>query len=215
EGHEGFLDTLTINGQVAHEFATHYYPNVLEAMRERWISPQMVTTNRIGEPGYKEVRAMARKVNEVLGIGTSATHMEWFVGPKGLKFSEIGCRPPGVGQWDVYNAANEFDLYFEWACALVHGEPHTPPSRRFSAGMIALRPECDGRITGYSGVDVIGRKYGNDIVAAHMPEPGTPTQPVEAGYMANAWMRVRHPDYDALRGILNDIGQTIRVHADG
>ena len=33
--------------EVAMEFATHYYPNVLEAMRTRWISPQFVTTNRI------------------------------------------------------------------------------------------------------------------------------------------------------------------------
>jgi hypothetical protein len=31
--------------------------------------------------------------------------------------------------------------------------------------------------------------------------------------MANAWMRVRHPDFDALRGILNEIGETVRVHA--
>ncbi len=213
EGHEGFIDTLTVNGEVAHEFITHYYPNVLEAMRERWISPQMVTTNRINEPGYREVRELARKVNRILDIGTSATHMEWFFGPKGLKFSEIGCRPPGVGQWDVYNAANEFDLYFEWACAIVHGKPHSQPSRRFSAGMIALRPERDGRISGYSGVDTIGQRYGDCIVAAHLPDPGTPTQPVEAGYMANAWMRVRHPDYDRLREILNDIGQTVRVHA--
>jgi hypothetical protein len=44
--------------------------------------------------------------HEALGIGTAATHMEWFFGPKGLKFSEIGCRPPGVGHWDVYCAAN-------------------------------------------------------------------------------------------------------------
>ena len=123
EGHEGYLDTLTINGEVVHEFITHYYPNVLVAMRERWISPQMVTTNRIEAEGYSEVRKMARDVNRVLGIGTSATHMEWFAGPKGLKFSEIGCRPPGVGQWDVYNAANEFDIYLEWACALTHGHP--------------------------------------------------------------------------------------------
>jgi hypothetical protein len=64
--------------------------------------------------------------------------MEWFAGPKGLKFSEIGCRPPGVGQWDVYNAANEFDLYHEWGSALVHGRPAGKPSRRFAAGMIAL-----------------------------------------------------------------------------
>ena len=213
EGHEGYIDTLTIGGVVTHEFITHYYPNVLEAMRERWISPQMVTTNRIDAPGYEEVREMTRKVIKILDIGTSATHMEWFFGPKGLKFSEIGCRPPGVGQWDVYNAANEFDLYFEWACALTRGHTHTPPSRRYAAGMIALRPDRDGRISGYSGVDYVHGKYGDCIVAAHLPDPDTPTQPVEAGYMANAWLRVRHPDYDQLRRILDDIGQTLKVHA--
>lgn len=214
EGHEGYLDTMTIDGKIGHEFITHYYPNVLEAMRERWISPQMVVTNRMDAPGYDEVKAMARKVIKVLKIGTSPTHMEWFYGPKGLKFSEIGCRPPGVGQWDVYNAANEFNLYFEWAHALVHGKIHTPPSRRFAAGMIALRPERDGRISGYSGVADIERKYGECIVAAHLPAPGTPTQPIEGGYMANAWMRMRHPDYDSLRAILNEVGETVRVHAE-
>ncbi|MEM7082668.1 MAG: ATP-grasp domain-containing protein [Pseudomonadota bacterium] len=215
EGHEGFLDTLTINGEVQHEFITHYFPNVLEAMRERWISPQMVATNRIDEPGYSEVRELARKVIKALDIETSATHMEWFFGPKGLKFSEIGCRPPGVGQWDVYNAANDFDLYFEWACALTHGKVHTAPSRRYAAGMIALRPDRDGHIVGYSGVEHVTQKYNDRIVAAHLPNPGTPTQPVEAGYMANAWLRVRHPDYDSLRHILNDIGETLKVHARG
>ena len=213
EGHEGYLDTLTINGQVEHEFITHYYPNVLTAMRERWISPQMVTTNRVEAQGYQEVREMAREVNRVLEIGTSATHMEWFAGPKGLRFSEIGCRPPGVGQWDVYNAANEFDLYFEWAHALVHGAPHTRPSRRYAAGMIALRPEGNGHITGYSGVSEIQQKYGDCIVAAHLPPEGTATQPVEGGYMANAWLRMRHPDYDQLRRIMNEVGETIRVHS--
>jgi carbamoylphosphate synthase large subunit len=115
EGHEGFLDTLTIRGEVVHEFISHYYPNVLEAMRERWISPQIVATNRVDAPGYDEVKQLARQVIKALGIGSSATHMEWFFGPKGLKFSEIGCRPPGVGQWDVYNAGNEFDIYREWS----------------------------------------------------------------------------------------------------
>jgi len=213
EGHEGFLDTLTINGEVTHEFITHYYPGVLNAMRERWISPQMVSTNRIEEPGYQEVRKMARDVIKVLGIGTSATHMEWFASPKGLKFSEIGCRPPGVGQWDVYNTANDFDLYLEWASALTHGKPHKSPSRRFAAGMIALRPSCDGHITGYSGLEAIQRQYGDCIVASHLPTPGSATQPVEGGYMANAWMRVRHPDYDTLRQIMNTIGETVKVHA--
>jgi len=213
EGHEGFLDTLTIRGEVVHEFISHYYPNVLEAMRERWISPQIVSTNRIDAPGYTEVKQLARKVIKALGIGSSATHMEWFFGSKGLKFSEIGCRPPGVGQWDVYNAGNDFDIYREWAMALVHGRIGQRPSRRYACGMIALRPDRDGRISGYDGVDRIGREFGECIVAAHLPPVGTPTQPVEAGYMANAWMRVRHSDYDQLRSIMNTIGETVRVHA--
>lgn len=213
EGHEGFIDTITIDGNVAHEFITHYYPNVLEAMRERWISPQMVATNRIDAPGYTEVREMTRAVITALDIGTSATHMEWFYGPKGLKFSEIGCRPPGVCQWDVYNAANEFDIYYEWACAIVKGRTESQPSRRFAAGMIALRPDRDGMISAYSGIEEINQRYGDCIAAAHLPDAGTPTQPVAGGYMANAWMRVRHPDYDQLRHILDDIGETVKVHA--
>jgi formate-dependent phosphoribosylglycinamide formyltransferase (GAR transformylase) len=213
DGHEGFLDTISINGEVAHEFISHYYPNVLEAMRLRWVSPQIIATNRIDAAGYDEVKLMARRVIKALGIGTSATHMEWFFGSKGLKFSEIGCRPPGVGQWDVYCAANEFDVYREWATAIVHGRISERPSRRYACGMIALRPDRDGHISGYEGVDRIGREHGECIVAAHLPNPGTPTQPIEAGFMANAWMRVRHPDYDTLRGILNTIGETVRVRA--
>src|SRR5690606_12648824 len=40
EGHEGFYDTITVGGRTGHDWITHYFPNVLEAMRHRWISPQ-------------------------------------------------------------------------------------------------------------------------------------------------------------------------------
>ena len=79
--------------------------------------------------------------------------------------------------------------------------------------MIALRPSCDGRISGYSGLDAIQKAFGECIVASHLPATGTATQPVEGGYMANTWMRVRHPDYDTLRQIMNTIGETVQVHA--
>jgi formate-dependent phosphoribosylglycinamide formyltransferase (GAR transformylase) len=214
EGHEGFYDTIAIDGHVAHDWVTHYYPNVLEAMRHRWISPQFITTNRIeSSPFYAEVREMGARVISSLGIGTSATHMEWFHGPKGLRFSEIGCRPPGVGAWDLYSAANEVDVYREWAEAIVRGSVAAPLSRAYSAGIVALRPNQDGRIQGYSGVDEIQQRHGRWILDAHLPDPGTATQPVEAGYMANAWVRMRHPDYDQLRGMLDDVGRTISVHA--
>ena len=214
EGHEGFWDTLTVNGHVVHEFISHYYPGVLEAMRTQWISPQIVTTNQADAERYDEVREMGRRVLSVLDIETSATHMEWFFGPKGLTFSEIGCRPPGVGMWDLYSGANDLDLYREWAQLLVHGHTDASASRRFSGGMIALRPDHDGRISHYEGVEEIQSDYGQHIMDMHMPAAGTPTQSVEAGYMANAWLRALHPDFDTLRQILDDIGERVQVCAD-
>lgn len=214
EGHEGFWDTITVGGTVVHEFICHYYPSVLEAMRSREVNPQFICTNRVDAAGsYDEVKAMGRKVIQALGIKTSATHMEWFFGPKGLKFSEIGCRPPGVGAWDLYCAANDVDIYREWAEAVVWRTQKQTLSRRFSAGIVALRPDRDGRIVGYEGMAEIERAFGQWIIDAHLPAAGTNTQPVGAGFMANAWIRMKHPDYDELRRMLDLVGQTVKVRA--
>jgi hypothetical protein len=139
--------------------------------------------------------------------------MDWFFGPKGLKFSEIGCRPPGVRAWDLYNVGNDIDLYKEWAMAVVHGRPGAKPSRRLAAGIIALRPDRDGRIVGYEGVEAVNQAFGSAVIDSYFPAPGTPTQPVEAGYMANGWMRLAHPDYDQLRRMLDTVGMTVKVRA--
>jgi carbamoylphosphate synthase large subunit len=214
EGHEGFYDTIAVDGQVMVDFASHYYPNVLEAMRTRWISPEFISTNRLDTaPEYAELREMGRRVIAALGIGTSATHMEWFFGPKGLKFSEIGCRPPGVGAWDLYSAGNDMDVYRAWADAIVHGGTGTVPSRRFASGIVALRPDRDGVISGYSGAEELQQRFGEWVIDAHLPSPGTGTQAVEAGYFANAYVRMRHPDYDALHGMLDEVGRTLHVYA--
>jgi formate-dependent phosphoribosylglycinamide formyltransferase (GAR transformylase) len=214
EGHEGFYDTITTGGQVAMDFVSHYYPNVLEAMRTRWISPQFVSTNRIDiVPEYGELRDLGQRVISALGIETSATHMEWFFGPRGLKFSEIGCRPPGVGAWDLYSAGNDIDIYREWANAIISGQTSARPSRRYASGIVALRPDHDGHITGYTGAEEVQRQHGEWVIDAHLPPPGTATQPVEAGYMANAYVRMRHPDYDTLRGMLDTVGRTLHVYA--
>ncbi len=215
EGHEGFYDTITINGEVAHDFISHYYPNVLEAMRERFISPQFIATNQVDTAAdYEQVREMGKKVISLLGIETSATHMEWFFGPKGLNFSEIGCRPPGVGAWDLYGAGNEIDLYREWAVAITSKSTSQKASRAYAAGIIALRPERDGRIIGYEGIASIENELGQWILDYHLPRAGELTQPVEGGYMANAWIRMRHPNYDELREMLNHVGETVKVRAE-
>jgi hypothetical protein len=214
EGHEGFYDTLTLDGKIIHDFVSHYYPNVLEAMRTRWISPQFIATNRLDAvDAYAELKVMGQKVVELLGIETSATHMEWFFGSKGLKFSEIGCRPPGVRAWDLYNVGNDMDLYREWAMLICHHRPSQQPSRRLAAGIIALRPDHDGHIAGYEGLDTIGNAFSGNFIDVHLPTVGTPTQGVAAGYMANAWIRMKHDNYDELRRMLDIVGQTVKVRA--
>ena len=146
---------------------------------------------------------------EALGIGTSATHMEWFFGPKGLRFSEIGCRPPGVGRVGPLlrrQRPRPLPRVGERDRAR-HVVDQAVPAVRHRHRRAA--PRARRHISGYSGIDEIQGRYGEWVIDAHLPDPGTPTQPPEAGYMANAYVRMRHPDYDALRQMLDDVGRTI------
>jgi phosphoribosylaminoimidazole carboxylase (NCAIR synthetase) len=84
EGHEGFYDTLSVNGTAELDFVSHYYPNVLEAMRTRWISPQFVSTNRVDSVGdYAELREMGHRVNAALGIGRARRTWSGSSAPRG------------------------------------------------------------------------------------------------------------------------------------
>ena len=69
-----------------------------------------------------------------------------------------------------------------------------------------MRPDRDGTIAGYEGLNTVQQRHGDGVLDTHLPEPGTPeTQPVEAGYMANAWVRMCHPDYDRVREMLDEV----------
>jgi hypothetical protein len=211
--HQGFYDTITVGGEIAFEAASHYYPSVREAMRTREVSPVVVHTNRLAADGYDELRAFGRRVVRELGLGTTATHMEWRKGEGDILLSELSVRPPGCNFWDLYCEANEIDLYAEWARAICYGTTVARPSQRYAAGLVNLRPSQDGTISGYAGLEAMQRRYGELIFHMHLPPPGTPTQPIEDGYQANAWLCLKHPDYDALRAILEDIGRTVKVLA--
>jgi len=211
EGHEGFYDTLSIDGEPGLEFISHYYPSVLEALGNRQIAPQIAATNRVGMESYKELREVGRKVIRTLGIGTSATHMEWFFGPKGLKVSEIGARPPGERIWDLYCVGNDLDLYAAWANVIGRGRVDVTPSRRLATGSVQVRPERDGRIARYDHLDEVMKRIRPFVFAKEIPGIGRETVAIEKGYLANAWFRLRHTDYDALCELMNWIGRTLRV----
>lgn len=213
EGHEGFYDTLSVDGEPVHELVSHYYPNVLPALDDRTVAPQIAVTNRVALTAYDELRRVGRQVIAALGIGTAATHMEWFFGPKGLKISEIGARPPGERIFDLYTAGNDLDLWREWAMVIVHRRPGGRLSRRYATGSVQVRPDRDGRIAGYRGLrEVLGR-IRPAIVGYRLPAVGTPTDPIYKGYLNNVWFRLRHPDYDELCRLMSFVGENLRVTA--
>jgi hypothetical protein len=217
EGHEGFFDSLVVGGAIAVEAVTHFYPTVLRAMKDRAVSPIAVHTNRLAQDGYDELRALNRRVLGALGLMdpevVSPTHLGWFIGERGRWFSALGLYPPPCSLWDLYSEAAQIDLYTEWARALCTGRVQIEGGARNAAGLVNLRPDRDGVIARYDGVERMQRKYGAWIFRLHLPPAGTPTQPIGTGYLANAYVAVAHPDYDVLREILADIGNTVRVYA--
>jgi len=213
EGHEGFYDSIIGPEGVRHDFASHYYPGCLEANRTRWISPQIAVTNRIDGAGYAELRDIGRRVIDALGLRSCSTHMEWFFGPKGLKVSEIGARPAGEKIWDMYRVANDFDVYAEWARAIVGQASAQTPSRRLSVGSIQVRPDRDGRFTGHSGVQQVFERYGSWIYEHEVPQNGALTKGLDRGWLCNTWFRLSHENYDSLREAMNYIGETVKARA--
>jgi hypothetical protein len=211
EGHEGFYDTITAGGRIAHAFIGHYYPTCLEALQDRRIRPKIAVTNRVDSPTYRELHEAAARVIQALGLVDTATHMEWFFGPKGLKVSEIGARPAGERIWDMHAAGNEFDLYGAWSDAVLEGRASGTPTRRFATGSVQIRPDRDGRYAGHDGVEAVQKALGADVIECAVPHPGAPTQPLEAGWHANTWFRLRDTDYDRLQQKLEYVAQTVKI----
>jgi biotin carboxylase len=213
DGHEGFFDAIVGSEGVRHDFAAHYFPGCLEANRNRWISPQIAVTNRIEGEGYVELRALGRRVIDVLGLRGTGTHMEWFFGPSGMKVSEIGARPAGEKIWDMYRVANDFDVFREWALAVCGMPSERAPSRRLAAGSVQIRPDRDGRIASHSGVDAAFERFGSWIYEHELPPPGTPTKALDRGWLVNTWFRLTHADYDELRSAMTFLGETVKTTA--
>ena len=136
EGHEGFYDTLTVDGEVVPRVRLALLP---ERARGDAHALDLAAVHR-HEPHRQRPRLRRGEGDGAEGDrGCSAStprRRTWSgsSGPKGLKFCEIGCRPPGVRAWDLYDVGNDMDLYREWAMLVAAGPPSQRPSRRFSAG---------------------------------------------------------------------------------
>ena len=204
-------------GRSSHEFALHYYPNVLEAMRTRWISPQFVAPTAIDSAdGYDEVKAMGAKV-AAAPRHRAPRRRTWSgsSGPRASSSPRSAAARRACARGTSTASRNDMDLYREWAMAVVAG-PRRASGRRAASppGIIALRPDRDGAIAGYEGVDEIGAALRRRTSSTRTSRRRARRRSrVEAGYMANAWLRVKHPDYDALRRHARRRRATVKVRA--
>ena len=62
-------------------------------------------------------------------------------------------------------------------------------------------------------LEVALRECGSHVYESEVPSPGTPTQPLEKGWLVNTWFRLRHPDYDRLRAMMTSLGRTVKAVA--
>ncbi len=187
------------------DFATHYYPNVLEAMRTRWISPQFVATNRLDEaPRLRRAEgARAGRSSQALehrDLGDAHGVVRRAEGA--LRSPRSAAARPASGRWDLYAAANDIDIYREWAMAIVHGQT-VAVNRRAGTRRRHDRPptrprRCTSRATRASTPSRSGTASGSSTpTSRRRARPPSRSRP---GTWRTRGCGMRHPDYDALRG---------------
>jgi hypothetical protein len=211
-------------GEVAGDY--HYEPDKILPHRRRvtWL-PVSVERSAMSDA----LRHSAGSIGTVSNVSTHATEIKQLIGgasaPKIISTDatvedassfalEEHLEEFLISNWERTELGRDFDIYEEWARALCWGTVHARPSRRYAAGLISLRPNKQGVVRGFTGLDEVQRKYGPYILDAHLPSPGQRTAPVEAGYLSQGWIRVRHPDYDGCRAMLDDISNTFQMWAD-
>lgn len=213
-GQEFTYETLCVAGKPVFESVSTYYPNVLEARKQEWISPIIYTFR---DPFADELaggRAMGREVLRVLGMGTGFTHMEWFRRPDGeAVFGEVACRPPGANMVDLMNYACDVDLFREWARVAVDGRYGGDERRPWNAAIVFKRAKGEGRIRGVEGLDAFVARYRPWIARIDLLPIGAPRRNWKQTFLADGNVVVRHPDARACLEMAQEAAATIHLYA--
>lgn len=190
-GEEHSFETMSIRGKPMWHSLTHYYPTPLEVLHTPWMQWRVVLPREIDEPRYDDIRRVAFRSLEVLGMDTGLTHLEWFRRPDGsLAISEVAARPPGAQITTLISRAHDVDFLRAWARVMVY-EEFEPPQRRYAAGIAYLRGQGQGRVKAFHGLEQAEREVGSLVVDVKLPTIG---QEPSGTYEGDGYVIVRHPE---------------------
>lgn len=214
EGDEYTYESICVDGKPVYEGCCRYYPNVLEARKNEWISPIIFTLRDHASPELADAMEMGRKAIAALGMTTGFTHMEWFRARTGEPvFGEIACRAPGASMVDLMNYAADVDLFTEWARAVVHGRIEIPLEQKYHAGIVFKRARGRGRILGSSGVAAFLEKYREHVARIDFLPPGTPRRDWTQTFVGDGNIVVRHADREAALAMAKEAAATVHLYA--
>ncbi len=207
-GDEHSFDTFSLHGQHLFHSITHYLPSPLDVLRNAWMQWSVLLPREIDDAQYDDIRAVAFRALDTLGMTTGLSHLEWFRRRDGsLAISEVGARPPGAQITTLIARANDFDALGAWLRLMIFDE-FTPPQRRFAVGCAYLRGQGGGRVRAVHGLEHVQQEFGYLITDVKLPQMG---QPPATTYEGEGYVVVRHAETDVVRRALQQIVSTVRV----
>jgi formate-dependent phosphoribosylglycinamide formyltransferase (GAR transformylase) len=207
-GAEHSFDSVFVDGRPVWHSVSRYLPTPLEVLENPWIQWCVLLPRHIGGEEYREIREVAFRANEVLGLQNGLSHMEWFRRPDGsVAISEVGARPPGARITDLLSWAHDADFYSLWARLMVEGT-FEPPQRLYAAGAAYLRGMGRGRVARIEGLDQAQRELGHLVVDSRLPKLG---DPASDGYEGEGTVILRDAETEMVEKGLARLVSSIRI----
>ena len=207
-GEEHSFDTVSLQGKPVWHSLTHYRPGPLEVMESPWIQWTVLLPREVDHPRYDDIRSVAFRALEALGMDTGLSHLEWFRKRDGsLAVSEVAARPPGAQFTTLISYAHDLDFYKAWA-GLMAQERFDPPPRRYAAGIAFLRGQGQGTVRAIHGLERAQREMGELVAEVRLPRPG---QHPAGSYEGEGFVVLRHPETGVVAQALERLVSMVRV----
>ncbi len=214
DGEEYTFDTITVNGKIAYYNIAWYRPRPLVARSNEWISPQVIALRETGHPDLKGGVKMGFDVINALQFDTGFTHMEWYRKADGeVVFGEIGARPPGAHQVDQMKYVCDFDVFREWANAVMLGRISEGITPKYNVATIYKRARGVGTITAIEGVDRLQREFGRHVVWNTLLPVGARRRDWRKTLVSDGFVMLRHPDLATTLEMADKVGSELHLHA--